>query len=139
MKRCIATVVLGLSASLWQAAPAAASWGSSATGSANAAATTITAPGNVTATCNSLLAASVKLTWPASGTPWVTQYEVRWGTNPASPTQSAIVTGLTHTTPALGLGTWYFTVRSVAGAWRSPVSNQPSRLIISVLGAGACV
>jgi hypothetical protein len=139
VRRCIATVALGLSAIVWQAAPAAAQWGASAAGLGAAAATTITAPGTVTASCSSLLAASVKVTWAAGSTPWVTQYEVRWGTNPSAPTQSALVTGLSHSTPALGLGTWYFTVRSAAGAWRSPVSNQPSRLIVSVLGLGACV
>jgi hypothetical protein len=30
-------------------------------------------------------------------------------------------------------------VRATKGTWRSPVSNQPSRVIISVLGLGACV
>lgn len=139
MTRCVAILVLGLSAILWLAAPASARWGTTATGSAAAAATTVAAPGNATATCNSLLAASIKLTWPASSTPWVTQYEVQWGVSPASPTGSAVVTGLTFNSPALGLGTWYFTVRSAVGVWRSPASNQPSRLVVSVLGLAACL
>jgi hypothetical protein len=124
---------------MWLAAPASAKWASTSSGSGAAASTTIAAPGNATATCNSLLAASVKLSWPASSTPWVTQYEVRWGTNASAPTGSSIVTGLTFLSPALATGTWFFTVRSAAGAWRSPVSNQPSRVIAIVLVLPVCL
>ena len=139
MKRSVASVVLGLLAIAWLAAPAGASWASTGAGSAAAKSTTVAAPGTLTLTCNGLLAASIKADWVASATPWVTQYEVRWGTSPASPTGSSLVTGLTFTTPALAIGTWYVTVRSAQGGWRSPTSNQPSRLIISVLGVGACL
>jgi hypothetical protein len=137
--RRIAATVLGLSAIFWLTVPAGASWSSSAPGAGTARATTVAAPGTVVAGCNSLLAASVRVSWAGSPTPWVTQYEVRWGTNPSAPSQGAIVTGLAFTTPALGLGTWYFTVRSAQGDWRSPPSNQPSRLVISVLGLPACL
>jgi hypothetical protein len=139
MPRHLVSVALGLLVVMRLAAPASASWGANASGSSGARSTTVTAPGALTVSCSSTLAASLNADWVASSTPWVTQYEVRWGTNPASPTGSSVVSGLSFTTPALGLGTWYVTVRAAKGAWRSPPSNQPSRLIISVLGAGACV
>jgi hypothetical protein len=139
VKRALATVVLGLLTAAWSATPAGARWGSAAPGAGIANATTIAAPGTLSASCG-LLTASVKLDWVASPTPWVTQYEVRWGTNASAPSQSQIVTGRTFTTPGLSLGTWYFTVRAAKGGWRSPTSNQPSKLVVSVLGLGvACV
>ncbi len=139
MKRGIASVVLGLLAIIWLAVPADARWTAAGTGTETARSATVTAPGLTAATCNSLVAASVRVDWLASTTPSVTQYEVRWGTNPTAPTNAALVTGLSFSTPDLSLGTWYFTVRSVQGTWRSPTANQPSKLIISVLGLGTCV
>lgn len=103
-------------------------------------ATTPAPPGTASASCGLLLAASIKVDWSASASPWVTQYEVRYGTNAGNPTQSAIVTGTTFTSPNLGLGTWYFTVRSVKGSWRSATSNQVSKTVVSILGLGVlCV
>ncbi|MDP1818446.1 MAG: hypothetical protein Q8K58_00955 [Acidimicrobiales bacterium] len=136
MKRSLVLALLGLLATTWLAAPADARWASSSPGSARALSTTVGAPGTVSATCGLLLDATVKVDWAASTSPWVTQYEVLWGTNSASPSRVDLVTGRTFTTPALSTGTWYFTVRSVKGAWRSPVSNQVSKSVSSVLFLG---
>lgn len=139
MIRRVVPFLLGLSVAMWPAAPAGAAWAGASAGQARAAATAAAAPGTTTASCNLLLAASVKVDWAASPSPWVADYEVRWGTNAAAPSQSAIVSGTTFSSPALGLGTWYFSVRSVKGAWRSAPANQVSRSIVSVLGVGlAC-
>lgn len=127
---------LALVAPAWPGTEAAASWGATGTGTARASSSAMAAPGTASASCGLLLQASVKVDWSASATPWVTQYEVRYGTNPSSPTQSALVSGLTYTSPALGLGTWYFTVRAAQGSWRSATSNQVSRTVVSVIGLG---
>ena len=134
--RVLVLALLGLSAIAWPAAPAHAQWASSSPGSARALSTTIAAPGTVTASCGLLLDATVKLDWAASPTPWVNQYEVRWGTHQGAPSRTDVVTGTTFTTPALGVGTWYFSVRSVQGAWRSPSANQVSRSVVSILFLG---
>lgn len=136
LRRVAIVVIAGLLTTTWSAAPAGAVWASTPAGTAQARSTAPSAPGPLTAACGLLLNATVKLDWSASSTPWVTQYEVRWGTNPAAPTNSQLVTALTFTTPALGIGTWHFTVRSAKGTWRSLPSNQPSRTVASVLGLG---
>jgi hypothetical protein len=135
-RRTALVLVLGLLTVIRSAAPAAASWSGQTHGSATAKATTIAAPGTLTAACNPLLDATVKLDWGASASSFVTQYEVQWGTNASSPSNSTLVSALTYTTPALGIGTWYFTVRSAKGAWRSATSNQVSKGIVSILFVG---
>jgi hypothetical protein len=122
--------LLGLLILIRSAAPAAASWSGTVHGSASAKSTTITAPGTLSASCNLLLSGSVRLDWQASSSPWVTQYEVQYGTNASSPSQSVLVTGLTFSSPTLSLGTWYFTVRSAKGTWRSATSNQVSKVLV---------
>ena len=129
-RRSMVVLLLGLLTVIRSAAPADASWAGNTNGSATAKATTIAAPGTLTASCGLLLDATVKLDWAASASPWVTQYEVRWGTNAASPSNSTLVSALTYTTPALGIGTWYFTVRAAKGAWRCASSNQVSKSVV---------
>jgi len=131
-------VGLGLLAIFWLAAPARAAWTSSAAGSASARATTILPTGTLTATCG-VVSASVKLDWAATSSPWADGYEVAWGTSPGGsyPT-TATTPSLTYTTPALGIGTYYFVVRAYKGSWRSANSNEVSKSVISVLGIGTC-
>jgi hypothetical protein len=135
-RRTALVLVLGLLTVIRSAAPAAASWSGPTHGSATAKATTIAAPGTLTAGCGLLLNATVKLDWGASASSFVAQYEVQYGTSPSSPSTTVLVSALTYTTPALGIGTWYFTVRSAKGAWRSTSSNQVSKGIVSVLFVG---
>ena len=65
-----------------------------------------------------------------------------YGTSPNDLSQSVKVSnpGLTaYSVTGLTSGTWYFTVRSTKGAWRSASSNQVSRSITTVLFVGlAC-
>jgi hypothetical protein len=140
LRRLAVVAVLGLLAITWPAAPASAKWAASSTGTGRALATTPAAPTGLTATCVSpLLSAQVRLDWTASASSWVTQYEVQWGTTSGAPSNtSTLITGVT-TTMTMGGGTWFFTVRSTKGAWRSPSSNQVSRAITSILFIGlAC-
>jgi hypothetical protein len=132
--------VLGLLAITWLAAPAGAKWAATASGSGAAQSTTLAPPPTVTASCG-LLRASVKLDWTASPSPWVTQYEVRWGTSADPQGNATLVTGLTFTTPGLATGTWYFTVRSTKGAWRSTAtaSNPASKVILVVVILPVCL
>lgn len=140
MKRALAALVLGLLAITWLAAPAGAKWTSTAAGSVTVKSTTLAPPPTVTSSCG-LLRASVKLDWTASPSPWVTQYEARWGTSPDPQGNATLVTGLTFTTPTLSTGTWYFTVRSTKGAWRSTAtaSSPASKLIVIVLILPVCL
>jgi len=86
-----------------------------------------------------LLRASVKLTWVASASTWTDGYEVRWGTSPGIYGSSATTTSRTYTTPALALGTYYFTVRATTVLWRSANAAEVSKLIVSVSGLGTCI
>jgi hypothetical protein len=141
LRRLAVVALLGLLAITWPAAPASAKWVGSSTGIGRARATTPAAPTGLTATCVSpLLSAQVRLDWTASASPWVTQYEVQWGTTAGSPTNTSptLITGVT-TTMTMGGGTWYFTVRATKGSWRSASSNEVSKSITSILFIGlAC-
>lgn len=67
------------------------------------------------------------------------RYEIRWGTAPGVFTSTMTATGLTYTTPAISLGTYYFSVRATKGQWRSTDSNEVAKSIVSVLGVGTCL
>ncbi len=131
-------LALGLSFLSGPQAQAGASWASTAPGSATARATTLAAPGTLTATCNPLLSASVQLDWGASSTPWADGYEVRWGAASGGPypNSSGVVVGLTYSTSPLAAGTHHFVVHTTKGAWRSAPSNQVTKTIVSILGVG---
>ncbi len=140
LRRTAAIALLGLLATTWSAAPASAKWAASITGSGQARGAPIAAPTGLTATCVSpLLSPSIRLDWTASTSSFVTQYEVQWGTTSGSPSNtSGLITGTTFT-QSYGGGTWYFTVRSTKGAWRSASSNQVSRTVTTILFVGlAC-
>jgi hypothetical protein len=134
MKR--AALLLGLLV-LWSAAPARASWSSSAAGGATATAATLAPAEDLTGSCGDLLA-SVRVTWAATTSTWADGYEIHWGTSPGVYTSGATTTTLTYTTPALSLGTYYFVVRATKGEWRSPLSNEVSKSIVSTLGVDTC-
>lgn len=123
------------------AAPAGAAWGSAAGGSATGRAAALTGPSAPAATCDVVLDAAVTVTWTASSTTWASGYEVRWGTTSGGPypNSSGVVSGLTYTTPALGLGTYYFVVHSAKESWRSAPTAQVSRTVIIVLILPVCV
>jgi hypothetical protein len=129
--------LLVLLATGWLAVPARAAWGSSASGAAVAHAATLAPTGTLTASCVTLSPA-VRLDWAATSSSWVDGYEVRWGTTPSTYSSNALTSGLTYTTPALPLGTYYFVVRATKNGWRSADSNEASKTIVSVLGVGTC-
>ena len=133
----VATFVV-LLAIVWPGASAEAAWSKSISGSSGGRTATIAAPTNLVAKCGLLLDPTVDLTWTASTTPWVDGYEVRWGTSPGNYTVSHSVPAnqLSYSTPALGLGTYYFVVRAKRSNWRSPNSNQQSKSVTSVLFIG---
>lgn len=133
----IAVLLLALLAFLsGPVAPAGASWASSAAGSATATATTLAPPTSLAGSCSTVLSAAVDLRWTATTAAWATGYELRWGSAPGSYSTTVSVTATSYTTPALGAGTWYFAVRAVKSAWRSPDSNVVSKTVTSVLGIG---
>lgn len=121
----------------WPAAPAGASWASSASGPAAARSTTVAPPTGLSSSCGlGVLSARITLDWSATPTAWADGYEVWWGTSPGSYTASGTPTpalGLSFATPNLGAGTYYFAVRATKGSWRGGFSNQVSRSI-GVLG-----
>lgn len=119
------------------ATPADARWSGTATGTGTAQAASLAPPTGLVANC--LLTTTVKLDWSASASPWTTGYEIGRGTASGVYTWGPVVTGLTYTTPALALGTHYFTVRATSGPWRSTNAAEVSRLIVNVLGIGTCV
>jgi hypothetical protein len=130
-------VALAVGLLLGVAPLARAAWASTSSGTGAARATSLAGPGTTTSSCSPLLSASVDVTWGASASGW-TSYEVRWGTTSGGPypNTSGVVGGLSYATPALGVGTWYFVVRSAKGGWRSADGNQVSRTVVSVLGVG---
>lgn len=136
-----AAVLVGLVALPPAAGPAGAAWVSASSGTASAVADTPAPPTSPAASCDVLLSAAVTVTWSASPTPWVTGYEVRWGTTSGGPypNSSGVVTGLTYTTPQLGLGTYYFVVYSAKEAWRSAPTAEVSKTIVTVLLDLVCV
>ncbi len=139
--RRLTSIFLSLSAICWLATPAQALWQTTAAGSATAKSPPLAAPTNLRTSCG-LLSASIRLDWDPSGSPWTVGYEVRRGTATGVYTTDVIVTptALTYTTPALGTGTYYFVVRATTGDnWRSGVTNEANRLIVSVLGVAACL
>ncbi len=121
--------------------PAGAAWVSGASGAASASADTPAPATNPAATCDLLLDAAVTVSWSASATPWVTGYEVRWGTAAGGPypNSSGVVAGTSYTTPALGLGTHYFVVYAATGAWRSTPTAAVSKSIVTLLLGLICV
>lgn len=136
-----AAVLLGAVALLPATEPAGASWVSAASGAASARADTPAAASSPAASCDLLLDAAVTVTWSPSPTPWVTGYEVRWGTTSGGPypSSSGVVTGLTYTTPALGLGTHYFVVYAAKEAWRSAPTTEVSKTVVNVVLNLVCV
>jgi len=136
--RRITGLLLGLLALSWPVVPAQARWTTSATGTAAALSASLAPPTSLVASCG-LLRASVKLDWVASGSAWTDGYEVRWGTSPGVYASSATTTLLTYTTPALALGTYYFTVRATSGQWRSANAAEVSKVIVSLAGLGTCI
>jgi hypothetical protein len=123
----------------WFVTPAYAAWSASGTGMGTATSASLAPPTNLVATCGTLLAASVTLTWSASASPWTVGYEVRQGTSPGNYTSSATTAALTYTaTLTLGLGTYYFTVRTTTGAWRSTGAAEVSKTLVNILFVGTC-
>lgn len=135
----LALVVVLLGPAL--AAPAGAAWASAAGGSATGRATALTGPSNPAAACDLVLDTAVTVTWAATSTTWASGYEVRSGTTSGGPypNSSGVVPGLSYTTPALGLGTYYFVVHSAKESWRSAPTAQVSRTVIIVLLLPVCV
>jgi hypothetical protein len=128
---------------LWSslAVPAGAAWISTAGGSTAGRASALTAPGAPAATCDLALDAAVTVTWTAASTTWASGYEVRWGTTSGGPypSSSGIVSGLSYTTPELGLGTYYFVVHSAKEAWRSTPTTEVSKTVVVILILPVCV
>lgn len=131
------SLVLGLLAIGWLAAPASASWGSSGSGSASAASTTIAAPSGLVAACPLLLSNKIEARWTASTSTWA-GYEVRWGTSAGNYPNSSgtLAAGTTaYTITVGGGGTYYVVVRAVQGTnWKSGFSNQDSVRFTFLLG-----
>jgi hypothetical protein len=127
-----------LLAIVWPGASAEAAWSKSVAGNSGGRTATIAAPTGLTAQCGLLLDPTVDLSWTASTTPWVDGYEVRWGTSSGNYTvsQSVAANQTTYSTPALGLGTYFFAVRAKRGNWRSGNSNEVSKSVVSVLFLG---
>lgn len=134
-------LLVALVAVLGLAAPAHAAWSSSATGTGTAKAATLAPPSDLTATCGGIiggvLGRVVTLTWPASASASVgtMSYEVLMGTSAGSYTvPGPMTTNLSYETGTLSNGTYYFAVRTAAGAnWRSTNSVERIRSI-SILG-----
>ncbi|MGH9000405.1 MAG: hypothetical protein ACRDY7_13580 [Acidimicrobiia bacterium] len=124
-------LLAGLLAIWWPAAPAGASWASTAAGPGTAQSTTISAPSGLSSDCGlGLLSAKVTLAWTATSTSWADGYEVRWGTAPGAYSHSGTpspASATSFTSPNLAAGTYYFVVRATKGNWRSAHSNEVSR------------
>lgn len=124
-------LVLGLT-TFALAAPALAAWASSATGSATAASTSLAPPTGLAASCG-LVSASIKLDWTASASAWADGYKVSRGTSSGNYTVFATTTAVTYTTPALGTGTYYFTVQATKQSWLSAGAAEVSKAIVVVV------
>jgi hypothetical protein len=136
--RAVLVILLALCASTFTGQPAQAAWSAGASGAVTARSTTIAPPGAAAASCGGLRA-SVTVTWGPSTSLWANGYLVQWGTTSGAPTSSATVTGLTHTTPSLPLGTYYFRVKATRGAWQSAPTAEVTKTVISILGLGTCI
>jgi len=130
IKRLIVAALVVLSA-MTVVPRASAKWAANASGSVAPKSTTIQPPTNLAGTC-SLATGKVTLTWTASPTPWLDGYSVEWGTASHTYTTTATTASTTFTTPALGLGTFYFGVRTTKGNWRSVYSNEISKTFLAV-------
>jgi hypothetical protein len=132
----VAAMTLALAITCVVAGSAEASWTTTASGSATATSAAISPPTGVAGSCG-VLSASVRLDWTASTSSWTDGYEIQWRRSPSPTyTNSATVTGVTYTTPALSGGTYFFLVRATKGAWRSSNVTEVSKSIVSILGLG---
>lgn len=121
------------------APPAAAAWGSTASGSATARSATLSPPSGLIATCGTgAAAATVVLTWTVTPTPWADGYEVARGALPGIYTTTASVTSTSYTSPSLATGTYVFAVRATKGQWRSSYSNEVLKVVASQAGVAVC-
>ena len=116
--------------------PASARWATPGTGSGRAVAHPQLLAPTITASCGLLLSEVVVAWTPPPAMPAITRYRVEWGTSASTPNRSIdVLGGATSTTiGGLGIGVFYFRVRSMASSWLSAPSNQPSRTVVGALG-----